>query len=90
MKVPEAYPLGYVEDLNDARTMLASFWGSLLRFGFAVIKMPMLPVEPSMAKFMGQDVASPGHGQALTKINSFCVVVPDTIRIRVPTVHVGI
>ena len=23
---PEAYPLGYVEDLNDARTMLADFF----------------------------------------------------------------
>ena len=23
---PEAYPLGYVEDLNDARTMLAGFF----------------------------------------------------------------
>ena len=27
---PEAYPLGYVEDLNDARTMLADFFNSLL------------------------------------------------------------
>jgi len=82
--------MGYVEDLNDARTTLAGFWGSLLSLGFAVVKMPMLPVEPGMAKFMGQDVASSGHGQALTKINSFCVVVPDTIGIRVTTVHVSI
>ena len=27
---PEAYPLGYVEDLNDARTPLADFINSLL------------------------------------------------------------
>ena len=27
---PEAYPLGYVEDLSDARTMLADFFNSLL------------------------------------------------------------
>jgi hypothetical protein len=27
---PEAYPLGYVEDLNDARTMLAGFFSILL------------------------------------------------------------
>jgi hypothetical protein len=27
---PEAYPLGYVEDLNDARTLLADFFNSLL------------------------------------------------------------
>ena len=79
-----------MEGLNDARTKLADFFSSLLCFGFTVIQMPMLPVEPGMAKFMGQDVASSGHGQALTKINSFCVVIPDTIGIRVPTVHVGI
>src|SRR5437870_12959116 len=27
---PEAYPLGYVEDLNDASTLLADFFGILL------------------------------------------------------------
>jgi len=27
---PEAYPLGYVEDLNDARTKLAAFFSILL------------------------------------------------------------
>ena len=27
---PEAYPLGYVEDLNDARTTLADFFSILL------------------------------------------------------------
>ena len=27
---PEAYPLGYVEDLNDARTKLADFFSILL------------------------------------------------------------
>jgi hypothetical protein len=27
---PEAYPLGYVEGLNDARTLLADFFNSLL------------------------------------------------------------
>ena len=27
---PEAYPLGYVEDLSDARTKLADFFNSLL------------------------------------------------------------
>ena len=27
---PEAYPLGYVEDLNDARTKLAGFFSILL------------------------------------------------------------
>ena len=28
---PETYPLGYVEDLNDARTLLADFFSILLR-----------------------------------------------------------
>jgi hypothetical protein len=28
---PEAYPLGYVEDLNDARTTLADFFSILLQ-----------------------------------------------------------
>ena len=27
---PEAYPLGYVEDLNDARTLLADFFSIML------------------------------------------------------------
>jgi hypothetical protein len=27
---PETYPLGYVEDLNDARTKLAGFFSILL------------------------------------------------------------
>jgi hypothetical protein len=81
---------GYVEDFDEPRTKLADFFSILSSFGFAVIKMPMLPVKPGMTKFVGQDVASSGHGQALTKINSFCVVVPDTVGIRVPTVHVGI
>ena len=31
MKAPEAYPLGYVEGLNDARTLLAGFFSILPR-----------------------------------------------------------
>jgi hypothetical protein len=27
---PQAYPLGYVEGLNDVRTKLAGFWSILL------------------------------------------------------------
>ena len=30
---PEAYPQGYVEDLNDARTTLADFFSILLGLG---------------------------------------------------------
>jgi hypothetical protein len=86
----EAYPLGYVEDLNDARTPLTAFFSILLSFGFAVIQMPMLPVEPGMAKFVGKNIAPPSHRQALAKINSFRSIVPDAVSIRVPTIHVGI
>jgi hypothetical protein len=32
---PEAYPLGYVEDLNDARTMLVDFFSILRGKGLA-------------------------------------------------------
>jgi hypothetical protein len=32
---PEAYPLGYVEDLNDARTMLVDFFSILRGKGWA-------------------------------------------------------
>ncbi len=35
---PEAYPLGYVEGLNDARTMLTDFFSSLM--GMSKEKVP--------------------------------------------------
>jgi len=50
-------PSGYVEDFDEPRTKLADFFSILLRFGFAVIQMPVLPVEPGMAKFVGKNVA---------------------------------
>ena len=59
---PKAYPLGYVEGLNDARTMLADFFSILLGFGLAVVQMPMLPVQPGMAQFVSQNVAPSGYG----------------------------
>ena len=70
--------------------MLAGFFSILLSFGFAVIQMPMLPVEPGMAQFVGENVAPSRHGQALTKIDGLRGVVPDAVGIRVPTIHVGI
>ena len=36
---PEAYPLGYVEDLSNARTMLAGFFNSLLVLDFRRLMM---------------------------------------------------
>ena len=59
---PEAYPQGYVEDFDEPRTKLAGFFSILLSFGFAVIKMPVLPVEPGMAKFVGKNVAPSRQG----------------------------
>ncbi len=41
---PEAYPLGYVEDLTMRERSWRTFSGILLCFGFAVVQMPMLPV----------------------------------------------
>ena len=59
---PEAYPLGYVEDFDGRERCWQDFFSILLGFGFAVIQMPMLPVEPGMAKFVGKNVAPSGHG----------------------------
>jgi hypothetical protein len=44
---------GYVEDAFEGRTKLAGFWGSLLVLGFAGVQIPVLPVEPGMAQFVG-------------------------------------
>ena len=41
---------------------LTEFFSILLGLGLAVIKMSMLPVEPGMAKFVGKNIAPPGHG----------------------------
>ena len=41
---------------------LADFFSILLGFGFAVIQMPVLPVEPGMTKFVGKNVAPSGQG----------------------------
>ena len=38
---PQAYPLGYVEDLNDARTKLADFFSILLED--SAVTVPNLP-----------------------------------------------
>ena len=40
---PEAYPLGYVEGLNDARTLLADFFSILLKRALAVRRGQMGP-----------------------------------------------
>ena len=55
-------PQGYVEDFDEPRTKLADFFSFLLGFGLAVIQMPVLPVEPGMAKFVGKNVAPSRQG----------------------------
>ena len=55
-------PLGYVEDFDEPRTKLADFFSILLSLGFAVVQMPVLPVEPGMAKFVGKNVAPSRQG----------------------------
>ena len=59
---PEAYPQGYVEDFDEPRTKRADFFSIPLSFGFAVIQMPMLPVQPGMAQFVSENVAPPRQG----------------------------
>ena len=58
-----------------------------LRFGLAVIKMPVLPVQPGMAKFMGQDIPPPCHRELFPQINGLQLVVPNAIGIRVAAIH---
>ena len=59
---PEAYPQGYVEDFDEPRTKRADCFSIPLSFGFAVIQMPMLPVEPGMAQFVSENVAPSREG----------------------------
>jgi hypothetical protein len=58
----EAYPWGTLQGDERLRTPLADFFSILSSFGFAVVQMPMLPVEPGMAKFVGENVAPSGYG----------------------------
>jgi len=41
---------------------LADFFSILLGLGFAVIQMPVLPVEPGMAQFVSENVPPSCHG----------------------------
>ena len=42
--------------------MLAAFFSILLGFGFAVIQMPVLPVEPGMTQFVSENVPPSRQG----------------------------
>ena len=58
----EAYPWGTLQGDERLRTKLAGFFSILLSFGFAVIQMPMLPVEPGMAQFVSENVPPSRQG----------------------------
>jgi len=60
-----------------------------LGFGFSVVQMPMLPVEPGMAQFMSEDVAPPGQRQSLAQVNRLVVIVPDPVGVRIASIHLG-
>jgi len=58
----EAYPWGTLQGDGRLRTPLADFFSILLSFGFAVIKMPVLPVKPGMAQFVSENVPPSREG----------------------------
>ena len=58
--------------------------------GLPVVEMPVLPVQPGMAKFMGEDVAAASHGEPFSQVNRFQLVVPDAIGVGIATVHLGV
>lgn len=58
MQEPEAYPPGYVEDSCETRTPPAVLFSILSGAGFAVVQIPVLPVQPRVAQLMGENVAA--------------------------------
>jgi hypothetical protein len=58
--------------------------------GFAVVEMAVLPVQPGMAKFMREDIASPGDRKFFPEINRLELVVPNAIGIGITAVHLAI
>lgn len=52
--------------------------------------MPVLPVQPGMAKFMREDVTAAGDGEPFSQVNRFQLVVPDAIGVGIATVHLGV
>ena len=61
----------------------------MLRSGLSVVQMPMLPVEPGMTQLMGENVAPSGQRQSLSQIDRLVVVIPNSVRIRVTTIHLS-
>ena len=57
---------------------------------FSVVQVSVLPVEPGMAQFMGKNVTTSRHREAFSDIDRLGRVIPDSIRIRIPSVHLRI
>lgn len=58
-----------------------------LGFGFSVIQMAVLPVEPSMAELVREYVPAPGHGEPFAEVNRLQFVIPNAVGIGIPAVH---
>jgi len=50
----------------------------------------MLPVEPGMTQLMGENVAPSGQRQSLPQIDRLVVVVPNSVRVGVTTIHLSL
>jgi hypothetical protein len=49
----------------------------------------MLPVEPGMTQLMGENVAPSGQRQSLPQINRLVVIIPNSVRVGVTTIHLS-
>ena len=59
----------------------------LLGAGLPVVQITVLPIQPGMSQFMGQNIPATGHRKTFTDIDGLALVVPDPIRIGVTLVH---
>jgi hypothetical protein len=50
----------------------------------------MLPVEPCMSQFMGENISPSRDGKSFTDIDCFSFIIPDPVGIRVLSVHLRI
>ena len=61
-----------------------------LSLRFPVIEVSVLPVEPGMAEFVSKDISSPGDRKLFSQIDRLELIVPNTIRVGVASVHLAI
>ena len=50
----------------------------------------MLPVQPGVTEFMGENIAAARHGEAFADIDGLGAVVPDPIGIGIAFIHFSI